>query len=216
METKKSFEERVKDTVIEYARLYKDYFVDYDYLICSESFQKADYYIVQAHETNFKHLTGLSSPLSAKEFFDKCYAGTLDESDFSVTKKGIPDKNAKGTVRRKMKALPGMVGIFNAEAVVEEDYRHNSIRCSFVAEHQKTTIGFTQMNPAVPLTLLFGEKPDELRAGPMSLVLRKKAGETRFSEIVVGNREAMIERLESLEPLLDDKLLNSMGTNECG
>lgn len=47
MEEQKSLQERVKDTVIEYAKQYKDYFVDYDYLICSDVFQNADYYIVR-------------------------------------------------------------------------------------------------------------------------------------------------------------------------
>ena len=95
MEEKKSFQERVKDTVTEYANQYKDYFVDYDYLICSNAFKHSDYYIVQAHETNFKHLTGLSSEISAGEFFEKCYNGTLEESDFTISKKGVSDKTQK-------------------------------------------------------------------------------------------------------------------------
>lgn len=71
MAEKESFQTRVKNTIIEYARQYKAYFVDYDYLICSDVFKNVDYYIVQAHETNFKHLTGVSSVISAREFFDK-------------------------------------------------------------------------------------------------------------------------------------------------
>lgn len=206
MEEKKSFQERVKDTVIEYAKQYKDYFVDYDYLICSDVFKNADYYIVQAHETNFKHLTGVSSEISASEFFEKCYSGTLKESDFAISKKGVPDKNAKGTVRRKMKALPGIIGIFNQDTIVEEDYNHNSIKCSFIAGDNQTTIGFAKTDPCVPLTLLLGEKSNSGNAGHISLVLRKKATELLFDEIVVGDIEELKARQEPFSDLIADDL----------
>ena len=206
MEEKKSFQERVKDTVIEYAKQYKDYFVDYDYLICSNAFKNADYYIVQAHETNFKHLTGVSSEISANDFFEKCYNGTLEESDFSISKKGVSDKKAKGTVRRKMKALPGIIGIFNPSTIVEEDYSHNSIKCSFIAGDNQTTIGFTKTDPYVPLTLLFGEKLNAENAGHMSLVLRKKSTEALFNEIIVGDADVLKERQEAFSNLIADNL----------
>ena len=206
MAEKESFQTRVKNTIIEYARQYKAYFVDYDYLICSDVFKNADYYIVQAHETNFKHLTGVSSGISAREFFDKCYNGTLEENDFSVTKKGVPDKNAKGTIRRKMKALPGIIGIFNAETIVEEDYNHNSIKCSFIAGDKQTTIGFAQTNPVVPLTLLLGEKTNQEKSGHISLVLRRKSGEKLFSEIILGNVDILEEKKEIIAELLSNNL----------
>lgn len=206
MEEKKSFQERVKDTVIEYAKQYKDYFVDYDYLICSDAFQNADYYIVQAHETNFKHLTGVSSEISAGEFFEKCYKGTLEESDFAVSKNGVPDKNAKGTVRRKMKAFPGIIGIFNKDTIVEEDYNHNSIKCSFIAGDNQTTIGFAKTDPCVPLTLLLGEKSNAEKSGHMSLVLRKKSTESLFNEIIVGDISILREKQETLSDIIADDL----------
>ena len=206
MEEMKSFQERVKDTVTEYAKQYKDYFVDYDYLICSNAFKHSDYYIVQAHETNFKHLTGLSSEISAGEFFEKCYNGTLEESDFTISKKGVSDKNAKGTVRRKIKALPGIIGIFNSNTIVEEDYNHNSIKCSFIAGDSQTTIGFTKANPCVPLTLLFGEKSNTGNADHISLVLRKKSTESLFHEIIVGDINILRAKQETLSALIVDDL----------
>lgn len=41
----KSFKTRVKEEAIRCARIYKDQFVDYDYLLCSEAFSQSDYYI---------------------------------------------------------------------------------------------------------------------------------------------------------------------------
>jgi hypothetical protein len=42
MAEQKSFFERVKENAISYAPLYKRYFVDYEYLLCSEAFSQAD------------------------------------------------------------------------------------------------------------------------------------------------------------------------------
>ena len=44
MAEQKSFKERVKDTVIQNANSYKRYFVDYEYLLCSEAFENNEYY----------------------------------------------------------------------------------------------------------------------------------------------------------------------------
>lgn len=60
-----SFHQRVRDTIIECARSYKRIFLDYEYLLCSEAFQVHDYYIIDAREDNYKHLTGVNSSLKA-------------------------------------------------------------------------------------------------------------------------------------------------------
>lgn len=206
MENTKSFQTRVKESIIEYAKMYKEYFVDYDYLICSDCFQNANYYIVNAHETNYKHLTGVSTSLTAKEFFDKAYNGTLEEVDFSISKRGVQDKGAKGTVRRKINALPNVIGIFNQQTLVEEDYNHNSIKCSFIANDKKSTIGFAQTEPTVPLTLLFGDKINASNAGHLSLVLRKKKDDSLFSEIIVGDGSILKEKLPKIKDFLAEEL----------
>lgn len=45
-----SFKERVRQTVIQCASDYKSYFVDYEYLICSDAFTLKKYYILRASE----------------------------------------------------------------------------------------------------------------------------------------------------------------------
>lgn len=60
-----------------------------------------EFYIVSAHEDNYLHLTGLHTSLSAENFFNKCYTGTLDESDFDFARVGQNEKEVKGSVRRK-------------------------------------------------------------------------------------------------------------------
>lgn len=65
MEEQKSFKWRVKEMLIYNACSYKKYYVDYEYLICSKAFEQREYCIVDAYT-----------------FFEKCFKGTLEETDF--------------------------------------------------------------------------------------------------------------------------------------
>lgn len=77
-----SFKERVKNIAISEATFYKQNFIDYQYLICSDAFKIKNYYIIDAKPDNYQHLLGIHSLINAQEFFDKCYNGTLQETDF--------------------------------------------------------------------------------------------------------------------------------------
>lgn len=68
-----SFKERVRLTMISMAKLYKEKYVDYEYLICSGGYVKNHYYIIDAAEDNLQHLTGVHSLISPKEFFEKSW-----------------------------------------------------------------------------------------------------------------------------------------------
>lgn len=65
MMAEESFKERVRLEIIKAAKQYKETYVDYEYLICSEAFTKKDYYIIAAEEDNFQHLTGVHSQINA-------------------------------------------------------------------------------------------------------------------------------------------------------
>lgn len=67
----KSFKERVKEEAIVNAKIFKEFFVDCEYLVCSEAFEKKSYYVIGAHTSNYEHLIGVSSSISADEFFNK-------------------------------------------------------------------------------------------------------------------------------------------------
>lgn len=93
--TETSFKERIRLAMIEAAREYKETYIDYEYLICSEAFKEREFYIVNAKEDNFQHLTGVHSTLKPKEFFDKCYNGTLQEEDFDFVNSGQDERACK-------------------------------------------------------------------------------------------------------------------------
>lgn len=206
MEEQKSFKDRVKETVINNAMSYKWYYVNYEYLLCSKAFTQNEFYIVSAHEDNYLHLTGLHTSLSAEDFFNKCYAGTLNESDFDFKKIGQNEKEVKGSVRRKINSLSAMMNMFGSSTMIEEDFVKNRIRCSFATANSNVTLGFVISGKAKPMTLLKGNELDSSKAKRLELVLRRRKGEDKFSELLVGTEETLNEYRECLGELLSNDL----------
>lgn len=92
MSTNIDFKARVRDTVIKGAKNYQEYFVKYDYLLCSDAFEREKYYIISGETSNFKHLTGIILVSDTPdEFFAKCLNDTLREDDFKKYKDVISD-----------------------------------------------------------------------------------------------------------------------------
>ena len=206
MEEQKSFSQRVKETVIQCADLYNKYYVEYEYLLCSKAFEKNEYYIVSAHEDNYLHLTGLHTNLDAASFFEKCYKGSLEECDFDFCKKGQNEKEVKGSVRRKINSLPSIMNMFSTGTSVEEDFEKNRIRCSLAAGNVSATLGFFVAGNAKPMTLLKGNELNLSKAKKLDLILRRRSGETKFSEIIVGSCEQLLEHKSALNALLSEEL----------
>ena len=208
MENKQDFKTRVKETVIKAAKEYQDYFLDYDYLLCSDAFINNDYYIISGTKTNFKHLTGVVVENDSPEiFFEKSLNGTLKETDFEI-KKDENDKNTKGTVRRKILVLEDAMQIFNKTTFVEEDFEKNNIKCSFATENGSSTIGFTPTGIITrPKTLLRGNQLNTNKSQELELVLRKKREEELFTDIIIGNKDISNKYKQKISELVTDKLL---------
>lgn len=214
MAEKKSFKERVKEVAITNAREYKEYYIDYEYLLCSQAFIKSEYYIVTAYADNYLHLTGLHTKLDAATFFEKCYNGTLTESEFDFCKKRQSEKEVKGSVRRKINALPTIMNMFDSETTVEEDFTKNRIHCSFATENVSATLGFIVSGKAKPMTLLKGNELDRQRAKKLDVVLRRKCGEKEFDEIIVGTSTQLCKYKEALKEMLSEELLSLSAEEE--
>ena len=165
-----SFKQRVCNTVSSMAAAYLHYFVEYDYLLCSPAFKKQPFYIVSAEKNNYQHLAGVSYSYSADDLFDKCLKGTLTETDISFSKSGRSEAEIKGSVRRKIKALPNIIGIFSGVSSVEEDFSKNRIFCSFASANASCTLGFTFAADAKPMTLLSGNQLDKTASQSLTLV----------------------------------------------
>ena len=121
-------------------------------------------------------------------------------------KAGQDEKEVKGSVRRKINSLSGMMNMFGGSTMVEEDFVKNRIRCSFATTSSNVTLGFIVAGKAKPMTLLKGNELDSTKAKRLELVLRRRKGETKFSEILVGNKETLNEYRESLGDLVSPDL----------
>lgn len=197
------FKKRVCETAIECAQIYKAEFVDYNYLICSKAFSLKPFYIINAHPDNFRHLLGVHSLISAKEFFEKSYNGTLTTEDFDFVKPKQYAKVVKGFVRRKIKILPTALNIFHNEVIIaEENFIKNRISCSFATSDNICTIGFENHNYSVPKTLLKSNELDSEKSKSIDLIFRKKKSDRFFTEIILGNKEIVENYIDRIEGLI--------------
>lgn len=206
-----SFKERIRTELFNAAKQYKLVFLDYEYLICSEAFSKKEYYIISAAKDNFMHLTGVNSLISAQDFFDKCFDGTLSENDFDFSRSGQNEKSVKGTVRRKVKVLPDMMLLFHDGVLTEEDFKKNNVLCSFATADGSCTLGFIDVGKARPKSLIKG---NELKNPcPVDLILRRKTGAHLFNEIIVGDGAAINKYKEKIKSLISIDLLDEDDSN---
>lgn len=201
-----SFKERVRLEIIKAAKKYKEIYVDYEYLICSEAFVKRSYYIVDAKKDNFQHLTGVHSQISAQSFFDKCMNGSLSEDDFDFIKKGQDEKSVKGTVRRKIQVLPDMMELFRDSLLAEEDFEKNRVICNFATADGNCTLGFVDSGKARPKSLIKGNELKNPK--PIELILRKRSGTEVFDEIVIGDKKDLSKYRKQIEGITAEELLN--------
>ena len=96
--------------------------------------------------------------------------------------------------------------MFNVGTSVEEDFTKNRIRCSLAAANISATLGFIVAGKAKPMTLLKGNELNLTKAKKLDLVLRRKSGEEKFSEMLIGTGEYLLEHKEVLQELLSEEL----------
>lgn len=104
------------------------------------------------------------------------------------------------------------MSMFSVGTSVEEDFEKNRIRCSLAAGNVSATLGFIVAGNAKTMTLLKGNELNSSKAKKLDLVLRRKAGETKFSKIIIGDTEQLLEHKSVLSELLSDELCALMKT----
>ncbi len=117
------------------------------------------------------------------------------------------ESEVKGSVRRKINSLPAIMNMFTVGTSVEEDFEKNKIRCTLAAGNISATLGFFVAGKAKSMTLLKGNELNTAKAKKLHLVLRRKLGESKFSEMLMGDEKQLSEHKESLKELLSDELL---------
>ena len=201
-----SFKERVRNTAIQYSKDYFSQYVSRDYLVFSDAFQSQPYYIISAEKSNYLHLVGVSANLSATDFFDKCFNGTLAESDFEISSHGQDAKASKGSIRRKINALPAISGLIDTSNLIEESFQKNAVSCTIASSDGACTLGFIAVPKARPKTLLSGDELDHSKAKPMKVILSKDRTTDQFTNIQSGNLEDLVPQYELIKSLLSEEL----------
>lgn len=201
-----SFKERVCNTAIQYSKDYFSQYVSRDYLVFSDAFQSQPYYIISAEKSNYLHLVGVSTNLSATEFFDRCFNGTLTESDFEISSHGQDVKASKGSIRRKINALPAISGLIDTSNLIEESFQKNAVSCTIASSDGACTLGFIAVPKARPKTLLSGDELDHSKAKPIKVILSKDRTADQFANIQSGNLEDLVPQYESIKSLLSEEL----------
>lgn len=198
-----SFKGRVVETAISCAGIYQERFVEYDYLICSEAFEGSKCQEVKAETNNYLHLLGVNTSLSPNDFYQKCIDKTLEEDDFDFNKINQSEKSVKGSVRQKIKALPEMLCMFEKELFAEKNFKKNKISCMFATADADFTIGFVATGR--PKSLMRKNQLNEEKCKKVELVLRKKRGESTYSERIVGDETALEKYKEEISKYIEKR-----------
>lgn len=199
------FKSIVRQAVVDSAQMYKRTFVDYEYLVCSPAFKDKPYYIIDAHEDNFEHLTGVTSTISPQEFYNRCMNNTLSEDDFDFTKSGQSVSEVKNFVKMKIAILPLLNTIFSTSTFVEEHFSKGRVICSFATSTTDLTLGFSISKTARPKSLLKGNLIKSQNR--LELVLRKPSKAEKFTEICVGTEKDLEKYYDVIKAELDNSLI---------
>ena len=146
-----TFRESVKQKLIVAANEYNK-LVGVDFLAKSKEFKNNSNYLLRFHKDNFLHLTGVSTTLSANDFFEKCLIGDISFEDFDCDS----SEEIKGKAREKLRHLQSIGSFFDRELIFQEDYQKNTVKCKIASSDGNFTLGFKSLKNSIniPLTLL--------------------------------------------------------------
>ena len=149
----------IKQALIDSARSYFN-LLDKEVVIQSDQFIEEKIHRLRFFDTNFLHLTGLKTNLTTKEFFLRCYLGTIAENDYSF---GF--KNDRNTIKRKLKNLVNIEFFFKTKIMVQEYFIKNHISCRIATSDGKCTLGFVDAKYYLrPKTILANNHLDMKRS----------------------------------------------------
>jgi len=192
-----SHKQSVREKLIKSAEIYKSVFMDYDYLIYSNGFYNNPYYIINAHEDNFAHLTGVKSLIPAYDFYVACLNNSLKETDFDFINKKHCEKSVKGTVRRKLQVFTELKDFFTHNLKSEEDFTKGRVSCTIGTADDKITIGFIESINIRPMTLLKGCCLEYTKIVNISLVLRRNKNSKSFDTVIQGETGDLLDLISN-------------------
>ena len=126
-------------------------------LFFNDGFINQKTYTARFYKENFLHLTGVETPLPAKDFFEKCLANSIIESDINDL-----ENNYRKKISGKLKSLKLIDEYFNQELEIQENFQRNTVSCIVATSDGIKTIGFVNTYPIIrPMTILDRNKLDK-------------------------------------------------------
>ena len=145
-----SFKTKVRKQLVEAAKSYSK-LLNVKITASSNLFVVSDKYILRFYKTNFLHLTGVKTNLSAEEFFNRCFNESIMEENFDCDS----SKEIKGFVRQKLKHLVNFHSIFEQKLLFQEKFEKGKVSCTIATTNGECTIGFIDAKYCVrPKTIL--------------------------------------------------------------
>jgi hypothetical protein len=187
-----NFKQRICGELINAAQIYKSVFMDHDYLIYNDDFNNEPYYIINATEGNFVHLTGVNPLLSAYDFYKACLNAILQETDFNFADVYKSENSVKGSVKRKLKSFLNLSNLFSSDLKAEENFTKGHVHCSIGTTDNQITVGFIKSGNVKPKTLLKGNCLNTVNAVDITLVLRRKKGSVKFDTVLQGEVDDLL------------------------
>lgn len=146
-----SFKSKVRERLVEGALNYSK-LLNYFFVFESRQFQFQKSYSLRFTEENYKHLTGVTTKLSVRVFFEKCLNGTIKIDDFDCE----DTKRRKGLVRNKTKHLAKLEEIVTDTIAIEERFVHGRVIALFAVSNGRFTLAFTGGHVLNLMSLLDG------------------------------------------------------------
>ena len=162
---------------------------------------------------NFKHLCGVSSPLTAKDFYRKALKGQLKESEISFTQ-----DHPFSLADIKTQNIVDAFDIFSRDALViteittkTRNYKLGTtdLNVVFCFDEQLDTVGNPINDILCPYSLRVENIPNKKFKDVFAVdfVLSKKSSDEVYTDVVFGNRELLSKYLADNNiayPISDD------------
>lgn len=200
--------------IIKSARAYQDKLVGKTFMYVFN----AQYIEVTYKTSNFCHLTGVGTNLSAEDFFVKAKKGTLLPTE-------INNKNhSYNDVKRKLKHLVDMANMVTSECFMLEDVNTNTFLFKYAATNLKFTICFDKNanstntnNLYFPRSLRRGDSFDKSRsANVVTHIFCKRSDKKKYDTFLFAEKgETLCGLPQSVKGKLSahlakgEKLINS-------
>ena len=195
--------------IIEAAKEYKNKLLNQHFMIIYKERGNYKYTYVGFRDLNFLHLTGVTTGLSAQQFFAACIDRKLSERDFEV--------DGQGKVRQKLTVLPYLSELLYNSCMIG-DFIHSGIYIKadyFVGDGKKSiSLGFRKCNKKDYPVTLYSEDVRKL-SNPTNKVIaifKKQYDEKYYMDCTYLSKGQDIQELLS-QDIIKEKIFCNIAEN---